>query len=172
MHLVLLSTLFPSEHSVGLHKITSSGNNPLLFIRHQLNPIYSLKYLSVTLILRGCADKSLARPGRKHTTATKIGIYSTFSPRSSIHFLARCSNFWEPLKKKSESCPSVQISAAAMTSASDEKWRPINCFFLSVEGTGGSPKGSDPENRVGDQALEAQVDQFNYNNNTNNNNTF
>ena len=36
-----------------------------------------------------------------------------------------------------------------MTSASDEKWRPFNCF--SVQGTGGSPKGPDPENMVGDQ---------------------
>ena len=35
---------------------------------------------------------------------------------------------------------------AAITSASDEK---INCF--SVQGTGGSPTGLDPENRVGDQ---------------------
>jgi len=37
-----------------------------------------------------------------------------------------------------------------MTSASDEKWRPFNCFF-SVQRTGGSPTGPDPENRVGDQ---------------------
>ena len=36
-----------------------------------------------------------------------------------------------------------------MTSASDEKWRPFNCF--SVQGTGGSPTRPDPENRVGDQ---------------------
>jgi len=36
-----------------------------------------------------------------------------------------------------------------MTSASDEKWRPFNCF--SVQGTGGGPMGPDPENRVGDQ---------------------
>ena len=46
---------------------------------------------------------SLARPGRKQATATKLGIYSTYSihsPRSSIHFLARCSNFCKPLKKK------------------------------------------------------------------------
>jgi len=34
--------------------------------------------------LRGGADKSLARPGRKKATATKLGIYSTYSPRSSI----------------------------------------------------------------------------------------
>jgi len=36
-----------------------------------------------------------------------------------------------------------------MTSASEEKWRPFNCF--SVQGTGGSSTGPDPENRVGDQ---------------------
>jgi len=40
-----------------------------------------------------------------------------------------------------------------MTSASDEKWRTFNFFFLfsPVEGTGGSLTGPDPENRVGDQ---------------------
>jgi hypothetical protein len=37
-------------------------------------------------IIRGSADKSLARPGRKQATGTKLGIYSTYSPRSSIHF--------------------------------------------------------------------------------------
>jgi len=37
-----------------------------------------------------------------------------------------------------------------MTSASDEKWRPFK-FFFSVQGTGGSPTWSDPDNRVGDQ---------------------
>jgi len=81
---------------------------------------------------RGCADKSLARPGRKQATANKLGIYSTYSPRSSIHFLARCSNFCKPLNKNSESCPSNQVSAAAMTSASEEKWRTFNCFFFSL----------------------------------------
>jgi len=50
--------------------------------------------------LRGGADKSLAQPGRKQFTATKLGIYSTYSPRSSIHFLSRCSNFCKPLKKE------------------------------------------------------------------------
>jgi len=34
-------------------------------------------------------------------------------------------------KQKSEGCPSNQVSAAAMTSASDEKWRPFNYFFQS-----------------------------------------
>ena len=50
--------------------------------------------------IRGGADTSLARPGRKQATATKLGIYSTYSPRSSMHFLARCSNFCKPLEKK------------------------------------------------------------------------
>jgi hypothetical protein len=43
--------------------------------------------------LWGSADKSLARPGRKQATATKLGIYSAFSPRSSVHFLALYSYF-------------------------------------------------------------------------------
>ena len=87
----------------------------------------------VILTIRGGADKSLARLGRKKATATKLRIYSTYSPRSSIHFLIRCSNFCKPLKKKSEGCPSKQVSAAAMTDASDEKWRTFNCFFQSGE---------------------------------------
>ena len=70
-------------------------------------------------------------------------------PRSSVHFFASCSNFCKPLKKNSETCPSSQVSAAAMTSPSDEKWRPFNCFL--VQGTGGNPTMADPENRVGDQ---------------------
>jgi len=37
-----------------------------------------------------------------------------------------------------------------MTSASEEKWRNFN-FFFPVQGTGGSPTGPDPENRVGDR---------------------
>ena len=105
----------------------------------------------VFLVIRGGADKSLARPGRKQATETKLEIYSTYSPRSSIHFLARCCNFCKPLRKNSEGCPSNQVSAAAVTSAADEKWRPFNCF--SVQGTGGSPPGPGPENSVGDQHI-------------------
>ena len=92
--------------------------------------IYNDKKYSVPFItLGGGADKSLARPGRKQATVTKLGIYSAYSPWSSIHFLVRCSNFCKPLKKNSECCPSNQISAAEMTSALDEKWWPFNCFF-------------------------------------------
>ena len=56
------------------------------------------------------ADKSLARPRRKQATAT-ILLQAT--------------------QKNSEDCPSDQVSAAAMTCASDEKWRPFNSFFQS-----------------------------------------
>ena len=54
--------------------------------------------LLLLLLLLGGADKYLARPGRKQTTGTKLGISSTYSLRRSIHFLCRCSNFCKPLK--------------------------------------------------------------------------
>jgi len=49
-------------------------------------------------VLEG-AEKSLARPRRKQATAIKLRVYSTHSPRNSIHFLVRCSDFCKPLKK-------------------------------------------------------------------------
>jgi len=77
---------------------------------HKINYNTVLPNIHVYLrsIVRAGADKSLARPGRKHATATKLGIYSTHSTRSSIHFLARCSNFCKPLKKKKFRTLSVQ----------------------------------------------------------------
>ena len=71
----------------------------------------------------------------------------------TTHFLSRCSNFCKTLKKNSEICPFNRVSVAAMTSASEVKWRPFNCFFFSVQEIGGSPTGPDPENRVGDQDI-------------------
>ena len=52
------------------------------------------------LLGRGVADKSLARPGNKQMTATNLGIYSTYSPRSSVQFLTSCSNVCKILKEK------------------------------------------------------------------------
>jgi hypothetical protein len=60
--------------------------------------------LSHSIITRGCWQV-LSPTIRKQATATKLGIYSTYSPRSSRHFLARCRNFCKPLKKNSEGCP-------------------------------------------------------------------
>ena len=110
--------------------------------------------------LRGGADKSLARPGWKQATATKLGIYSTYSPRSSVHFLAGCSNLCNQLKKKknSEGFPSNPVSAAAMASASNEKWRPFNCFQSREQVVIRRAR----IRRIGwvIKALEAQVGQF------------
>ena len=64
------------------------------------------------ILYRG-ADKSLARPGRKQATAAKL-LQAT-------------------QKKNLEAYPSNQVSAAAMTSASEEKWRTLK-FFLVVSG--------------------------------------
>ena len=70
-----------------------------------------LKQISHKTLYRG-VDKSLARPGRKQATAIKP---------------------LQATQKNSEGCPSNQVSAAGMTSASNEKWRLFNCFFSRVE---------------------------------------
>ena len=44
-------------------------------------------------------DKSLTRQGRKQATATKLEIYSTYSTRSSINFLALALTFASHSKK-------------------------------------------------------------------------
>ena len=108
-------------------------------------------YWNVLRSVRG-ADKSLTRPGRKQTTANKLGNYSTYSPRSAIHFLAPCSNVCKPLKKFSECCPSSQVSGAEIP-LRRTKNGDLSIVFISVQGKGGSPTGSDPENRVGCQDI-------------------
>jgi len=100
--------------------------------------------------IRGGVDKFLVRPGRKQTTATKLGIYSTYSPRSSIHFLARCSKFCKPLKK----IRTLSVQPGLRGSNDLRVGRKMVTFqsFL-VLGTGSSPMGPDPENRMGDQDI-------------------
>ena len=103
------------------------------------------------LVIRGSADKSLARTGRKQATATKLGIYSTYSPRSSIHFLARCCDFFKPLKNiqnVGRSTRSTRQQCPPRRTKNDD----LSIVF-SVQGTGGSPTGPDPENRVCDQDI-------------------
>jgi hypothetical protein len=59
-------------------------------------------------------------------------IYSIYSPRSSIYFLARCSKFWKSLKNNSEYCTTNQVSAATLTSTTHEKlW--FSIVFQSME---------------------------------------
>ena len=78
------------------------------------------------------ADKSLARPGRKQATVTKLGNYSTYSQWSSIHFLARCSEFCKP-HKKIRSLSVQQGRSGSNDLGAEEKFRTFNCFFLSRE---------------------------------------
>jgi len=80
--------------------------------------------------VREGAGESLAQPGRKQATATKLGIYSTYSQRSSINVLARCSNFCNPFKKIR------MLSLQPGLRGSNDlrvgrKWAPFNWFFSS-----------------------------------------
>ena len=116
------------------------------------NPVNTTNLVHNLFLVRGGADKSLARPGRKWATATKLGIYSTYSPRSSIYFLARCSNFCKPLKKNTR-----KLSAQPGLHGNNDlrvgrKMANFQLFF-SVQGIGGSPTGSDAESGVGDQDI-------------------
>ena len=70
-----------------------------------------------------------------------------------MHFLARCSNFCKPLKIKSN-----KVSAAAMTSAADEKVD-LSFFFKSREQVV-VRRGQIRRKRWVIKTLEAQVGQF------------
>ena len=105
--------------------------------------------LPVLDCLRGGADKSLAHQGRKQATATKLGIYSIYSPRNSIHFLAHCSNFCKSHKKNHKFVRLTRYPRQKLPPRRTKNGDLSIAF--SVQGTGGSPKGPDPENRVGDQ---------------------
>jgi len=97
--------------------------------------------------------KSLARPGRIKATATKIGIHSAHPqpplPRSSTHFLVRCSNFCKPLKRNSEYFRPTRSPRQQWPSLRTKNWE--HSIVFSVQGTGDSSMGSDPENKVCDQ---------------------
>jgi len=103
------------------------------------------------MAVQGGADKSLAWPGRKQATVTKLRFYSTCSPPSSVHLLTHCSNFYKPLKKiQKVVCPTR--SPWQYWPPRQTKNRDLSIVF-SVQGTGCSPMGPDAENRVGDQDI-------------------
>jgi len=103
----------------------------------------------LSIKMRGGAGKSLARPGKKRTTVTKLRIYSTCSPRSSIHFLAHCSSFCRPLKNKIQKVVHSTRSLRQQCPPYRTKNGDLSIVF-SGRGTGGSRMGPDPENRVGE----------------------
>ena len=84
---------YPKESKHHTYTLTSTYKNCSLSCPIYLFVSYELAVNSYYFPVRGGADKSLARPGRKQATAIKLRIYSTYSPRSPIHFLALCSNF-------------------------------------------------------------------------------
>jgi len=111
--------------------------------------VKSVVIYGMGLYVRGGAGKSLARPWRKQATATKLGIYSTYSLQSSIHFLNRCSNFCKPLRKNQ--------NFVRPTRSPRQHWPPRRTkngdlsIVFSVQGTDGSATGPDTENGVGGQ---------------------
>jgi len=80
-----------------IHTYNIINNNTKFKDQLEVEFVTTSRYMCI--YTRGGADKCLARPGRKRATATKLGIYATYFPRSSIHFLAHCFNFCKPLKK-------------------------------------------------------------------------
>jgi len=70
---------------------------------------------------------TLASPGRKQDIATKLGIFSTYSPRRPVYFYSVALNFQPSQKEKIRKF--VRSNAAAKNFASEEKWRLFNCFF-------------------------------------------
>jgi len=91
---------------------------------HYLGDLITAVYASVVYVYISCTCLS-RRP--EYT-----GVLISPQPDQEGNKLQRPnSNFCKPLKNNSEGCPSNQVSAAAMTSASDEKWRNFNCFFQS-----------------------------------------
>ena len=91
---------------------------------------------------------------------TKFGIYSTYSPRSSIYYLAYCSNFCKPLKKKKIRSLSVK---PGLRSSSDldvgRRMVTFQLFFQSREQVV-VRQGQFRRIRWVIKALEAQVGQF------------
>jgi hypothetical protein len=112
--------------------------------------MYSYCVLCIRIMFTRGADKSLARSERRQSTATKFRIRSTHSPRSSVHFLlARCYNFFKPLKK----IRWFSFQPGLRGSRNLRVGRKMATFklFFSVQRTGGSLTGPDPEIRLGVQ---------------------
>jgi len=107
-HRVSEVSLFDKLHVMVIKKSMSHQSSLVFYI------ITSINLLQVTVCMYWGADKSLAWPGRKQATATKLSLLQATQ------------------KKNSEGCPSNQVSAAAVTSASDEKWRPFIHFLSRV----------------------------------------
>ena len=89
--------------------------------------LYTLK-----IYYEGVLISLIAWPGRKQATVTKLRIYSMYSPRSSMCFLARCSNFCKSLKKKFGRL-SIQPGLRSCNDHVGRKMATFQLFFPSRE---------------------------------------
>ena len=97
-HRFLFIPIFTSLHFIQTHLGPQTLVWCVLKAEYFWNfPLYQLRLLCDHISCRG-RDKSVTQPGKKQ--ATRLGIYPTYSPRRSIHFLVRCSNFCKQLKKQ------------------------------------------------------------------------
>ena len=108
-------------------------------------------YLKHGLKLRGVADNSIARPGRKPTTTTKLWIYPIYSLRNSIRFLVRFSGFDKPLNKFR--ILSVEPGDRGIIDLRVGRKMANFLLLYSVKGASGIPMGSDTENKVEDHDI-------------------
>ena len=102
-------------------------------------------------IIGGATDKSLARPGRKQATATKLGIYSTYSHEAQYTSLPVALTFASHSKKIQKIVLPIR-SPRQQLPPRRTKNGDLSIVF-SVQGTGDSRTGPDPENWVGDQDI-------------------
>jgi hypothetical protein len=114
--------------SLSPHQSNTSKDDTWWGIRDCITALLLRSYHCKPFIhIEGGADRSLAQPGRKLTTATKLGIYSACSPQSSIHFLSCCSNFCKPLKIQKVVRPTSSLWQQYPLCRI--KLRPFSCFF-------------------------------------------
>ena len=106
-------------------------------------------------IIRGGADKSLARPRKKQAVATKLGIYSTYSPPTLSTLLSPLLQRLQAAQKKFRMLSVQPGHRGSNDLRAGRKMATIQLFlfFFLVQGTCGSPTGPNPENRVGVQDI-------------------
>jgi hypothetical protein len=128
-----------SVTSSNIYRIHTNTNFHFAVTFH--NCAWNVSYMCCPVLakLRAGGDKTSSRLRRKPATATKLRISSTYSPRSSIHFLAHCSNLCKTLKKIQKFVRPTRSKRQQLPPRRTKKGD-LSIVF-SVQGTGGSPTG-------------------------------
>ena len=114
---------------------------------HSLTHVWMFVRKYICWYVREGADKSFSPTRKEISYSDQTRDLFSILPTKLNTLLSLLLSLLQANKKNPEFCPSNQDSAAAMNSASNEKWLHFNCFFSP----GNSPTGPDPENCVGDQ---------------------